>query len=137
MNRMQKVSVKKHQSHRSLLSLLPTPLLSCLDHLVSSRLPTPFRFPAILAWCLSIRPSPRFFCIYPYITLSEIMGPWVSPILPQKGIFILKKAFTQRQLSCCTRKQRHCLARRRGETLESLALLVRPVSAWVPHGFAA
>ena len=129
---MQKVSVKNHQSHRSLLSLLPTPLLSCLDHPVSSRLPLTFSFPAILARGGSIHPSPLLTCISPYITLSEIMSLWVSPILHQKGIFILKNVFTQRQLSCCTRKQRYCLARRRGETLESLTSLARPVCMGAP-----
>ena len=90
MNRMQKVSVKKHQSHRSLLSLLPTPLLSCLDHLVSSRLPTPFRFPAILAWCLSIRPSPRFFCIPLHHTFWN-HGTTGFPHPPPKGDLHLEK----------------------------------------------
>lgn len=133
-NRMQKVSVKKHQSCRSLLSLLPTPLLSCLDHLVSSRLPMPFSFPAIPAWCLSI-PSLFLYLPFHHTFWNHVTMGFPQP--PQKGDFHLEKVFTQRQLSCCTRKQRHCLARRRGETSESLTSLARPVSAWVHHGFAA
>lgn len=80
--------MKKHQRHGSLLSLLPTPLLSRLDHLVSSRLPLPFRFLAILAWCLSI-PS-----LFLYLPLDRAVSNHITVRFshpPPKGDFRLEK----------------------------------------------
>lgn len=131
MNRMEEVSVKKHQRHRSLLSLLPTPLLSCLQLSGPSCLfkaaltPQLSCHPSLVPVHPFIHPSPLFF----YISLSEILSPWVSPILPKKGIFVLKKVCTQTR--CHTKKQRYCLAKRERRILESLTSLTRPVPARV------
>lgn len=134
MNRMEEVSVRKHQRHRSLLSLLPTPLLSCLQLSGPSCLfkaaltPQISCHPSLVPVHPFIHPSPLFF----YISLSKITSRWVSAILPKKGIFILIKVCTQRQTPCHTRKQWYCLAKMEGWILENLTSLTRPVPAWVP-----
>lgn len=95
MNRMEEVSVRKHQRHRSLLSLLPTPLLSCLQLSGPSCL-----FKAALTPQLSchsilvpvhpfIHPSPLFF-FFLYLTFqNHVTVGFYHP--PQKGDFHFDK----------------------------------------------
>lgn len=135
MNRMQKASVKKHQESQEPAepSANTTAELSgpaCL-------------FKTALALQISSHPSlvpvhppiPSLFPVSPltpHFLKSRHHG--FPPSSPKRGFSSWKRSSLKGN---CTRNQKNCLARRRGETLETLASLACPASAWAPHGFAA
>lgn len=87
---MQKVGVKMHQRHGSLLSLLPALLLACPGQLSSSRLSLSFSCPSIPAQGLPVPPP---------ITLHGLAVPGPPPPAPKWHFH--PKSPPQRWLSCC------------------------------------